>query len=94
MKRHIVSLAAAGLVMAIAIILPMLWHTRRDALGLIAGVAMLPIYPAFFILGIIGINRGPDGVPDIIDAYILAFVLWWLVIDFGPRLFNNGQGRE
>lgn len=94
MKRHIASLAAAGLVMAIAIFVPMLWHARSDTLGTIAWVATWPIYPAFVILGFVGLHRGPDGLPSLVDAYILAFVLWSLAIDFAPTLFLESQNRE
>jgi hypothetical protein len=89
MKRHIVSLAAAAAIMAIAVIFPALWFHRVDALGVVAWVAMWPVYPAFFIMMLTGPHRGPDGMPSITDAYVLAFVLWWLAIDFGPRLFES-----
>jgi hypothetical protein len=89
MKRHIASVAAAGLVMAIAIFVPMAWHERSDALGLIAWIATWPIYPAFFLMSFVGPHRGPEGLPALLDVYILAFVLWWLAIDFASTLFRK-----
>lgn len=89
MKRHIASLAVAGLIVAFAFIVPMMLNTRSGVLEIVAWVAMWPIFPAFLIMMVFGPHQGPDGLPALTDAYILAFVLWWLAIDFGPRLFGD-----
>jgi hypothetical protein len=88
-KRQLLCLAAAALVVAIALISPMLWSSERGTLAIFAWVATWPVYPAFFIMMLTGPHRGPDGMPSYLDACVLAFVLWWLAIDFGPRLFES-----
>lgn len=91
MRHHIASAAVAGLLLATTLVIGNLWYTRSDALGLVASIATWPIYPAFYIMIFTGPYQGPDGLPDLIDVYILSFMLWWLVIDIGLTVFRNAK---
>ena len=51
--------------------------------GLPAQIAAAPIIPGDLVALILGLGHGPHGLPthEEVAPYLIAFVLWWVVID-------------
>ena len=85
MRRQVTSALCAGLIVAIGAVGMFAQIGTVGAEGLLLWVASVPVLPGFFVALFLGLGKGAHGFPtqDDVAPYVIAFVLWWLVIELG-----------
>lgn len=90
MKPRIITSAIWALVItAISVVgsFPQIGFTS-PATRHIAHLASLPAYPGAYVMAVLGLGHGPDGLPnqhDLLGYVVVTFLLWWGVVH-GARL--------
>jgi hypothetical protein len=64
--------------------------------GLLPWVASVPVLPGFFAALFLGLGRGAHGFPtqDDVAPYMIAFGLWWLVIELGRARWRRRTATQ
>jgi hypothetical protein len=82
-RRLLTSALWAGVIVAIGVYGTLAQIGTVGSEGWPAQIAAAPVVPAFFIAAVLGLGRGAHDFPTHEDVapYLIAFVLWWVVID-------------
>jgi hypothetical protein len=90
-RHHILSAVSAGVITVISVLTAPIAHPPY--LEWLWLVINWPVVPAMGILVLLGRQGGPDGLPPIDEAYVVAFLLWWGIIDLGLALWRGVRAR-
>ena len=85
MRRRLTSAIWAGVITAIGAVGMFAQIGTVGTEGLLPWVAAAPVLPGFYAALFLGLGRGAHGFPTQEDVapYLIAFGLWWMVIDQG-----------
>lgn len=94
-RRQVTSAIWAGLIVAIGAVGMFAQIGTVGAEGLMPWVASVPVLPGFFAALFLGLGRGADEFPtqDDVAPYVIAFGLWWMLIDQGRAWWRQKRAR-
>lgn len=85
----------AGLIVAIGAVGTITQTGTVGSEGLLSRIAAATTLPGFYAALFLGLGRGAHGFPTQEDVapYLIAFALWWIVIDQG-RAWWRRRGQR
>jgi hypothetical protein len=94
-RRRLTSALWAGLIVAIGAFGTFAQIGTVGSEGLLPSIAAAPVVPGFYAALFLGLGRGAHGFPSHEDAapYLIAFLLWWVVIDRSRAWFQQRKPR-
>ncbi len=95
MRRRFTSAIWAAVIVAIGAFGMSAQIGTVGAEGLLPTIAAVPVQPGFYVALFLGLGRGAHGFPTQEDAapYLIAFLLWWVVIDRGRAWWRQRRPR-
>ncbi len=94
-ERRFTSAVFAGLIVAIGAVGTITQIGTVGSEGLFGRVAGATTLPGFYVALFRGLGRGAHGFPtqDDVAPYLIAFALWWIVIDQGRAWWRRQVQR-
>ena len=95
MERRLTSAVIAALIVGIGAVGTITQIGTVGSEGLVGRIAGATMLPGFYAALFLGLGRGAHGFPAHDDAapYLIAFALWWIVIDQGRAWWRRQVQR-